>query len=347
MSFEALNLFRRRVHWFCVAPSILTIVSLAQASGTITVPAGSVDALASAIAQAGDGGKVLLAEGLHRESGSVLITQRVTILGEPGAILESGTSASQEPVSVVQAALHVQGADDVKISGIQFQAAPGQIGNTAILLERATQARIVGNSIEGFQFGVIVKDSERVQIQANLVQTSTAWQTGEIPIAHGIVVISGARARITANEVTGAFFAIWACDLEGTADRNVLHSNFSGLILCKVPDGAFDIGGDSSGAPRSAAGWKAHDNNAFENFDAGYLVIDGANNNRLVNNAAHANGTYDIELVGDSFRFGFLTPSSFENIVHVGSHRDLKIKDCGVGNLVDDEVVDLTTDPCF
>jgi hypothetical protein len=56
-----------------------------------------------------------------------------------------------------------------------------------------------------------------------------------------------------------------------------------------------------------------------------------------------------MELVGDSYRFGFLTPTSYENTVKAGSNNDdLVIKDCGVDNSVTGgDQVDIDLDPCF
>jgi hypothetical protein len=76
-------------------------------------------------------------------------------------------------------------------------------------------------------------------------------------------------------------------------------------------------------------------------------VIDGANRNTLSNNAASSNSAYNIELAGDSLRFGFLTPMSFENTLHVGGDRGLVIKDCGQNNRIlgNATLVDTSADP--
>lgn len=89
-----------------------------------------------------------------------------------------------------------------------------------------------------------------------------------------------------------------------------------------------------------------HRNDASDNLDTGHLVIDGANHNFLVNNTASNNGTYDIELVWDSYRFGFLTPACFENTVIVGSP-NRTVKDCGIGNtVIGGTQIDITAAPC-
>ena len=85
----------------------------------------------------------------------------------------------------------------------------------------------------------------------------------------------------------------------------------------------------------------------MNNFNVGYLVIDGANNNLLLNNDASGNVSYDIELTGDSERFSFFTPFSFENKVVAGKFQSISIKDCGVDNTVKGGMqVDTSVDLC-
>ena len=88
-------------------------------------------------------------------------------------------------------------------------------------------------------------------------------------------------------------------------------------------------------------------NETFGNFAAGILAIDGAHDSRIVDNHSHDNGSYDVEMSGDSFRFGFLTPSSFNCTFTAGSHAGVRVKDCGSNNTVNGGVlVDNGTDPC-
>ncbi|MEZ4991256.1 MAG: hypothetical protein R2824_12620 [Saprospiraceae bacterium] len=63
-------------------------------------------------------------------------------------------------------------------------------------------------------------------------------------------------------------------------------------------------------------------------------------------NEASRNADADVELAGDSERFGFLTPTSFEN--KVISSPGISIKDCGVDNdIVGGELVDTEVVPCY
>ena len=78
-------------------------------------------------------------------------------------------------------------------------------------------------------------------------------------------------------------------------------------------------------------------------------MIDGANNNVLITNEGSGNVLYNIELAGDSNRFGFFTPSSFKNLFVAGSQKGLVVKNCGSNNVIIGKVnlVDHNADPCF
>ena len=55
-----------------------------------------------------------------------------------------------------------------------------------------------------------------------------------------------------------------------------------------------------------------------------------------------------MELTGDTGRFGFLAPTSFDNFVDARSYQDLMIKDCGTNNVVNGGVqIDTGVDACF
>lgn len=312
---------------------------------TVTVPAGSNDALADAIAEAGDGGTVILESGMHYESGTVVVDQRVHIKGEEDAVLQVDTKPI-EVVGTIQPALHLLDVSNVVVSGIKIQPVD-DIGGTAILIEHADKTMVQKSTLESHQFGILVEQSNRVRIGYNTIVTSDAWTTGEVGQAHGIVVINGKRARVYGNEVSSSFFGVWACDNSGLYIGNKTYQNYLGLILCKVPDQAYPFPDDSLvGSASPANQWLVMLNTSHDNLDAGYIAIDGANNNYIWNNKAANNGTYDIELAGDSERFGFLTPTSSEN--HVLARPGITVKDCGIDNSVSGgEDIDTTADSCY
>jgi len=310
----------------------------------VHLPAGSMDGLAAAIAAAGPGGEVVLDAGSHTESGTVLVPHTVTLRGQGSAVLTVDTA----PGPVVDPALHVLNADRVEIWNLQIHPA-GAVGGTAILLEGADHAIVSGNRIYDHQISVLVEKSNHVEIALNLIEASPAWQTGEVGECHGVVVMNGRFADVHGNNISQALFGAWLCDGKGKAWENVLSGNFIGLILCKVPEASVVLpSGEATGSQFPATAWQVHNNVAKNNFDDGYLVIDGANRNHMANNGAFGNGSYDLELTGDTYRFGFLTPAARNNVVTVGEYKSLRVKDCGIDNrLIAPDPVDTIVDPCY
>ncbi|MGH7496242.1 MAG: right-handed parallel beta-helix repeat-containing protein [bacterium] len=320
---------------------------LAKHGDFVVLPAGSVDGLADALEEAGRNGIVLVKSGLHKESATVFVTKATTIIGEPGAILEVDT----EPwptTSVVEPALHIKNARSALIWGLEIRP-KGSVGGAAILVDHTPNAIIGHNTLVGHQFGVLVEQSDHTRIIQNTIATTLLWQTGELIEVEGVVVINGEHTLIANNDISNAFLGLWACSRKGTTYGNKYHDNFIGLILCKVPDAYFPLAdGRLIGAEFSGTKWEVRRDFATHNVDAGFLVIDGANKNSLKNNNGSENGTYDIELTGDSYRFGSLTPKSFDNRVVAGLFQGVKIKDCGDNNtVIGGQLVDNAQDPCF
>jgi hypothetical protein len=88
---------------------------------------------------------------LHTESGGVTITEPVSIVGAPGAILEVATSAESVYPLAVDAAFHVR-ADGTRIQGLEIRPPVGTTGNTAVLIEDAASVVVSGNTIRAHQF---------------------------------------------------------------------------------------------------------------------------------------------------------------------------------------------------
>lgn len=316
----------------------------------VVVPAGSVDALQDAVDAAGTNGTVILESGEHHESGTVTITERVRIIGEEGAVLISAVGPSlTSGTGPLEAAIYIDGADKTSIEGITFQAETDP-GGTGILINGAGQVAVKENVFQGFQYSIMVEQGDKAVIRDNEITTTLAWLDPNSGVfnAHGITIINGDDVQVKKNKVTNSVFGIWACDRDGIALRNEVYGNLVGLILCKVPTGGYPLpDGNAAGAEFPATNWLTANNYAHDNFDAGILVIDGANNNTLVNNRGGNNGTYDIDLVGDSFRFGFFTPASYENRVNINDP-NLTVKDCGVDNIVNGgSLADNSAEPCF
>ncbi len=316
-----------------------------RAGRIVTVPAGSVDALALAIAQAGEGGLVFLRAGEHRESGTVTITQRVRILGEKGAVLISETQPFPT-VNFIQPAIHVLNAPGTSITGVELRPV-GDVGGTGILLENSDGSRIFNCNISDYQFGILNEQSNEATMFLNTIASSPLWQTGEVELVFGITNINGDRVRIVGNTISNSLQGIFACDDDGLCSSNKLNNNLIGLLICRVPENVIPLPqGNLTGAENSGNGWTVRNNFANGNFDVGYLVIDGANHNLLINNFASNNVRVDYEIAGESERFGFLTPLAFENEVFAKPGQT--VKDCGEDNVVHGGVkIDTAADPCF
>lgn len=315
---------------------------------TVTIPAGSNDALQTAIDAVGEKGTVRLAAGMHTESGTVMITHPVRILGEPGAVVRFDSDAFVN-VGEIQAGFYIKDTYRVLIDNLEIRPV-GSIGGTALLIQDSYRPRIQNCKFYDFEFTILIEEGNDTRLYDNFVSATPEWMSNFFEV-FAITNINGDRVRIEGNTITNAFFGVWACDKNGRFNNNELYNNYIGLILCNVPPNNFPLpDGTPAGSLTPAESWRVKGNNSHDNFDAGYLVIDGANHNRLTNNAATNNGTYDIDLVGDSYRFGFFTPTSYDNVVITNQYPDIIIKDCGIDNLIKDNLgnlVDNNADPCF
>ncbi|MFK7846933.1 MAG: right-handed parallel beta-helix repeat-containing protein [Rhodothermales bacterium] len=307
----------------------------------VYVPAGSENALADALLKAGPGGKVILASGAHYESQTVVISERVTLVGQEGATLIVDTNP-RPAVSTIDPALHIQDASHVSIIGVEIQPA-GDAGGTAILAQRSSNLVVANSQMTNHQVGVAIEFSNNVQIIKN---TFAMTEASGSEAKQGVVVINGKNPLIALNTVFNATVGLFASDSNGRLIKNVTYNNLVGIILCKFP-GFPAPDGEFLSAEHSATSWVVALNNAHSNA-WGYLVIDGASDNTLARtNIASNNSFYDIELAGDTERFGFFSPTSFQNKVFVNND-NTSVKDCGVDNLiVGGEMIDTAIDPCF
>ncbi len=318
------------------ALSVLSAQTLA-----VVLPAGSVDGLSAAIAEAGPGGEVVLAAGLHKISGTVMVDIPVSIVGEDGAILESSNAtADGEDTSLyyVKPALHILGADRTRIENliIQAPADANVAANAGIVIESAANVQIVDNQIRGHLNGILVEQGDRALLKGNTVQTTK----------DGIIVINGSGVSIQDNWLSCGRFGMWIGGRLGDISGNMMQGNYIGLLLCSPRK--FVISGEVRELETAGTGYLVYQNNAVGNA-WGYLAFDGANNNTLMNNSAAFNSSYDIELGGESTRFGFVTPTSYNNTVIQGlNYQGLKVKVCGIDNQAQGHVnlVDTEADPC-
>lgn len=333
------------------AGMLLGLIAIAPranaAKKTVKLAAGSVDGLAAAIASAGPGGTVIVKSGLHTESGTVLVTQPVSIIGEPDAIIESGTSPGANYPIEIDAIVHVKGTHDVDVRGLDFRPPAGGTANCAVLIEHSPHVQVIDNAITDFQFGVIVDWGDHADISRNTMRITPRGllDPGDPEFlieTDGVVVMNGREARVEDNDLSSALFGFMGCIENGQIRGNAVSDCFGGILFCKVPDDSYIISGNTEGGHPGGTRWHA-ENNVVTNNYFGLGVTDGANDNVLDNNTASGN-VYDIELFGTDF-FGYSTSASFNNIVNAGSHKAITVHDCGFDNKIHGHVI-LVNDPC-
>ncbi len=325
-------------------------LSTRAACDWIEIPAGSTDALAKAVNDVCAGGVIYLKSGVHTETKAITITKPVILIGQAGAVLKmkSKLATISAAGSVVPTpVLHFFNAPRSAVLNLDIQPLDSD-GSTAILLENSNESAVIRNKITKFQSGISVEKSDRVAIIGNTIVGSSNWQTGGDFLGEAITIINGKSTYISDNDLSNSVFGIWPCDKWGTLERNYTHGNFIGTILCNVPAGNFTMpNGRRTGSESPSTSYKVRNNNSTDNLNVGYLIIDGANNNIIENNNATRNGSYDMELTTDTYRFGFLTPISYDNTVNSTSFPNVRIKDCGRNNKVTGGIkVNTTTDPC-
>lgn len=315
-------------------------VQLRMLAQFIVVPAGSNNALAQALTDAGEGGIVYLRSGTHTESAGITVRSKVTIIGENGAILKVKSVANvmnlSNGVTQINPAIHVLNAPQTNIQNIEIQPIDAD-GSTAILYENSPLSASMYCTFKGFMFSVLVEKSNQMTIMGNKMTASSLWQANPGPII-GVLVSNGKNAWIANNEVEAAFVGIFTSDQYGSVVQNNTHNNYTGIVLCgiapnslKMPDGRL------TGGELKSNNWKVSGNKSDFNITSGYWVIDGSNNNTLEGNTSTGNGAYDIELIGQTSRVGFPMSPCFNNTVRATAGQ--KVKDCGINNRVSGGII--------
>ena len=328
-----------------VPPSDLSTRSSCQWT---EIPAGSTNALAKAVTDACAGGVIYLKSGIHTESQPVTINKSVILLGEAGSVLKVESVLKPANASTgkytLSPALHVLNAPNTAFVDLDIQPISGD-GATAILFENSGQSAVIRTKLTNFQFGIFLEKSDRLTIMNNTIKASGAWRTTPGLQTSGIVLSSGLSSYIANNEMFNALWGAFLSDKWGTAINNSTHDNRIGIQWCGLRPDYLLPSGQISGADASATGWKGANNVASNNIYAGYVIIASSHWNLLDNNTGTGNGSYDMDLVGDTNRSGFFAPASFDNIVNAPLSQ--RIKDCGTGNKVTGgTLINIATDPC-
>ena len=300
-----------------------------RSGNTVYVAAGSSDALADAIADAGPNGTVILESGPHSESGTVMIPHRLNLIGEPGAVLtiDAGPANFTDVPVVLTAGLHVKGANNTRIEGLEIRP-EGENGKVAILVEDSRRVRIANNAIFDFQFGVFTYGADNVFLFGNYLR---GLQGPEYH--YGMMLMKGRSVKLFENEIEQYDSAVFTSDRSGLAFENNFHNNLSwGIFHCKAPADYTLPDGPVIQASETTNNWVIARNVCNNNGFGGYAVIDGAFENRLVANRAANNGILGIVLFPE---WGSQPlPPCRDNLVISTQQPNVTIMDCGIDNSV-------------
>lgn len=301
------------------------------------IPAGSVDALSQAIAEADAGGVIYLKAGMHTETDRVTVNKRIKLIGAEGAILRI---QSNDTTSTSNPAIHVVNAPGTAIQNIVIE--PYNDGaHTAVLFEKSPQSALLSSKISGFPMAVLIEKSDYFALINNqLIGTKEN---------HGVLVNNGKSVYVGGNDISNFLRGLWACDEWGTAENNTFHGNNNGALLCKYNTiFGFTIPGnpDPISADMTCKAWKLRNNIFVDNLNIGLAIFDGATLNFVANtNQFSEHGIYDIWISGDTDTGVLFLPASSKNTIHTNS--TTIIKDCGIDNVINGgTLIDTTLDPC-
>jgi hypothetical protein len=300
-----------------------------------TIPAGSVNALAQAIAEADPGGIIYLLAGTHTETDRVTVNKRVHIIGETGAVL---MIASPDTSSTLNPAIYILNAAGAVVQNVEIR--PLNNGAyTGVLMENSPGSAVLSSKVLGFPVGICIEKSDRVALIYNTIEgTGTD---------NGILVNNGKSAYIADNDISGFDIGLWACDRWGTAERNIFHHNINGMLLCKY-NALFGVTTPSSSNPIGAEStctlWKLRNNKFTNNIEHGLSIRDSSNQNFVEsNNEYSGNAIYDINIPADEDIPNFLfIPAAYDNTIHAAP--GVLIKNCGINNTVVGGTI--SPDPC-
>lgn len=174
--------------------ALLVVARPSTGQGTrelVVNPGGALPTVGMALAQARDGDRIVVRQGVYREP-TIVVRHRVTISGDSGAVLDGeGTHA----IMVVEA-------DDVIIRGLTFRnTGMSQVEDRAALLVRAARGcRVERNTVRDGFFGIYLQRVTQCVVADNQVLGNAGRQTLG---GNGIHVWQSDSVTVTGNVVRG------------------------------------------------------------------------------------------------------------------------------------------------
>ena len=187
----------------------IAVLALPAAAATTTVVAGN-DALRAALTSAADGDVLILGKGEHQ--GPVIITRRVTLQGEPGAlVLGAGTG---NVITVSAPGAIVRGLT-IRGSGTDLEKM-----DAGVFVEKtAAGARVENNRIEGNLYGIYLHGAENAIARANTIIGMKERRVNEA--GNGVSVWNAPGAKVLDNDISFGRDGIYTI----TSRRNVFNGN--------------------------------------------------------------------------------------------------------------------------
>jgi len=160
-------------------------------SDVIVSPSGTIRTLTQALQLAPPGARVVVKAGVYREP-TIVVQHPVTIVGEPGAVLESDQGRQ---ILTVQA-------DDVTVRGLELRHVATSFveDRAAIRVQDATNCVIENNTIEDAFFGIYLARVDRCRLTGNRLHASKGRESAS---GNGIHLWTSNHITIEGNEITG------------------------------------------------------------------------------------------------------------------------------------------------
>jgi len=298
----------------------------------VHVPSNSKNAIQAAINSAGHYGVVYLEKGNHYEEQSIFITHPVFVVGRAGATVISSIPLGK--TGIESSLFIINETNRVTIWGVAL-VGTGNEASAGISVISTSNTVLAKNTIKNFQNGIGLYKGNKALIWKNNIVATPRGLARQISPTAGVVVLSGPDIRILQNKISACVWGLLISDKDGLIQSNELFGNFLGVVLDFIPPVVEAPNGDLVGSEFPATNWTVQNNYSHDNFDLGYVVSFGANNNKLINNRGGNNGRFDLVLdTGRINDFGMPGPASFDNFVDTGNNKNFTIVDCGNNNEV-------------
>jgi nitrous oxidase accessory protein len=191
-----------------LAALLLSLAAMPGQAGERTVDAQS--SLRAALAGARDGDVLRLAAGVH--AGPVVVDRPLTLLGDPGAVLEGNGKGSVITVTV----------PDVRVVGLTIRGSgldlPGM--DSAVLVRRTGKRAVIEhNRLEGNLFGVYLHGADGSLVRNNVIIGRNDLRMSEA--GNGVSIWNAPGAQIVGNRFRFGRDGIFV----NTSRRNVFRDN--------------------------------------------------------------------------------------------------------------------------